>query len=126
MSKRILVIDDEASLRDAFDLALSPAGYAVECAESGMKGVEAAIRQRPDMVFLDLRMPGMDGVETLRKLLAHDRSLKVCIVTAFAPEYMGGLNAARAAGLAFNLAAKPLLPKQILAIAEASIGGACS
>ncbi len=68
VSKHILVIDDDACVRDAFELALEPAGYQVECATDGQAGIEAAVRYLPDMVFGDLNMPGLDGLETLRRL----------------------------------------------------------
>jgi CheY-like chemotaxis protein len=123
MTKHILVIDDEPSVRDAFELALSAVGYSVECAADGVSGVEAAGRKRPDMVFLDLKMPGIDGVETLRRLLAQDDSPPpVYIVTAFAREFVQSLQQARDEKLAFQLAAKPLSTEQIRKLAQTVLG----
>lgn len=118
--KRILVIDDERPVRDAFELALCDQ-YEVGLAEDGETGIKAAATRRPDLVFLDLKMPGLDGIETLRRLEAADPSLKVYIVTAFAQEYMSGLQAAKQDGLRFQLAAKPLSPEQIRLIAQSAI-----
>ncbi|HZW13335.1 MAG TPA: response regulator [Noviherbaspirillum sp.] len=119
--KHILVIDDDRAVRDAFELALGDEGHTVRLAEDGLNGVDMARQQRPDLVFLDLKMPGMDGVETLRRLLAHDPSIKVYIVTAFAQEYMSGLAQAKQDGLRFQLAAKPLSPQQIRLVAQAAL-----
>ncbi|KOR29234.1 hypothetical protein TI04_09125 [Achromatium sp. WMS2] len=115
-TKLILVIDDDRAVRDAFDLALSE-DYEVQLAESGEKGLDLARNRKPDLVFLDLNMPGMDGVETLCRLNDLDIKIKVYIVTAFAQDYMQGLRAAKDRGTKFQLAAKPLDAKQIRAIA---------
>ncbi|POZ50578.1 response regulator [Methylovulum psychrotolerans] len=122
MVKHILVIDDEESVRDAYCLALESAGYKVEQAADGLAGLEAAKRKRPDMVFLDLKMPGIDGVETLKRLNAIDDTLRVHIVTAFVKEYMEELSKARAEGCSFEIAAKPLDSNLIRQIAAATVG----
>lgn len=122
MNKRILVIDDDEGVRDAFALALMPAGYEVVCADSGAAGIREATAHRPELIFLDLKMPEMDGVETLRQLKLLDPSLTVYIVTAFVREYMAQLEQARSAGLIFQIASKPLTQEQILQIAIAAIG----
>lgn len=119
--KHILVIDDDRAVRDAFELALGDEGHTVRLAEDGLSGVNMARQQRPDLVFLDLKMPGIDGVETLRRLLAYDHSIKVYIVTAFAQEYMSGLAQAKQDGLRFQLAAKPLSPHQIRLVTQAAL-----
>ncbi len=115
----ILVVDDDRAVRDAFELALMDEGYALQFADSGQIGLELAAARRPDLVFLDLNMPGMDGVETLRRLQAKDARIAVYIVTAFALEYMQRLRQANEDGLRFQLAAKPLSPEQIRTIAKA-------
>jgi len=122
MSKRVLVIDDEESVRDAYSLSLEAAGYEVEQAKDGPEGIAAAAKKRPDMIFLDLKMPGMDGVETLKQLKKNDPTLHVHIVTAFASEYMKQLAKAREEGCNFEIATKPLSSEQIRQIATAVLG----
>lgn len=123
MSKHILVIDDEASVRDAFELALSPAGYQVECAADGLSGLEAASRYRPDLIFVDLKMPGLDGVETLRRLQSRYPSPPpACIITSFADEYAEPLQRARAEKLNFQLVRKPLSTDQIRRLTRTAVG----
>jgi CheY-like chemotaxis protein len=106
--KRILVVDDDGGTRDAYRLALTGLDYAVEAVDGGPAGIAAARRQTPDLIFLDLNMPGMDGVETLRALLTENPSLRVYIQSAFVPEYMARLKQATAAGLHFEIVRKPL------------------
>jgi CheY-like chemotaxis protein len=118
MNKIILVIDDDPSVRGAFKLVLSESGYIVREAESGLQGIEMVQAERPDLIFLDLKMPGLDGVETLRRLKALDASLNVYIVTAFSHEYMAELKAAYTAGIQFQVASKPLSSAQIRQIAK--------
>jgi CheY-like chemotaxis protein len=77
-----------------------------------------ALAERPDLIFLDLRMPGIDGVETLRRLKAIDETLNIYIVTAFANEYMEQLKGINEEGLQFELASKPLSSAQIRNIAQ--------
>ncbi len=113
MIHTILIIDDDPAVRGAFNLILEDAGFEVREAESGVQGIELVKAQRPDLIFLDLRMPGMDGVETLRRLKAIDNKLNVYIVTAFANEYMDQLKVAHNEGLSFQIASKPLSSKQI-------------
>lgn len=122
MLKRILVIDDDSTVRDAFDLALEDSGYEVVLADSGETGIEQAIAQRPDMVFLDLRMPGLDGVNVLRRLNDIDSTIPVYIVTAFHQEFFARLNHAIEDGLTFELARKPLNGAQIRTIAQSVLG----
>ncbi len=118
MTNKILVIDDDPAVRGAFNLILSEAGYGVREAEDGLQGIEMAQAERPDLIFLDLRMPGIDGVETLRRLKAIDNTMNIYIVTAFSNEYMDQLKVAHDEGLNFQLASKPLSSKQIIHVAS--------
>jgi CheY-like chemotaxis protein len=120
MNKTILVIDDDPSVRGAFKLILSESGYLVREAEDGLQGIEMVQAERPDLIFLDLKMPGIDGVETLRRIKALDADLNVYIVTAFSHEYMAELKTAHDAGLEFQVASKPLSSAQIRQIAKSA------
>ena len=68
MARTILVIDDEPSIRQALSGVLTDEGHRVRCAGSGLEGIEALRTERPDAVFLDIWMPGQDGLETLRQI----------------------------------------------------------
>lgn len=117
MVRKILVIDDDPAVRAAFKLILED-GFSVREAETGLQGIEMALAERPDLIFLDLRMPGIDGVEVLRRLKAIDDTLNVYIVTAFANEYMEQLKVVHEEGIQFELASKPLSSVQIRNIAQ--------
>lgn len=79
---RILIVDDEAPVLEVLSEYFTTQGYAIETASSGPDALDAVGRQRPDLVLLDVRMPGMDGVEVLKRLRAVDPTLAVIMVTA--------------------------------------------
>lgn len=118
MTQNIVVIDDDAAVRGSFQLVLEEMGCTVRVAEDGLQGIALVKAARPDLIFLDLKMPGIDGVETMRRLLAMDNTLRIYIVTAFSQEYLDDLKAAQAEGLVFQLAGKPLSSAQIRYIAK--------
>ncbi|MDD1605219.1 MAG: response regulator [Methylococcaceae bacterium] len=121
MIHTILIIDDDPAVRGAFSLILDDAGYEVHEAGGGLEGIERVKELRPDLIFLDLRMPGIDGVETLRRLKAIDENLNIYIVTAFAEEYMDQLKVAYGEGLHFQIASKPLSSAQIRNIVSSTV-----
>jgi two-component system, NtrC family, nitrogen regulation response regulator NtrX len=82
MKARILVIDDEPAIRDALRMILEYDGHDVLLAGSGQEGLALAEREGPDLVFVDIKMPGMDGLEVLTKLRAGSESLPVVMVSA--------------------------------------------
>jgi two-component system response regulator HydG len=80
---RILVVDDERSARSGLEQLLGQEGYSVDTAESGEAALAVAGEHAPDVVVTDLKMPGMDGVELVKKLHEQDKELPVLVVTAF-------------------------------------------
>jgi two-component system nitrogen regulation response regulator NtrX len=81
MKPRILVIDDEGAIRDSLRMILEYEDYQFVGAASGQEGLAIAQRERPDLVLLDIKMPGMDGMEVLRKLHALDETLPVVMIS---------------------------------------------
>ena len=120
--KRVLVIDDDSGVRESFRAALEDAGYEVTTVDNGRAGIESAQAERPDLVFLDLKMPGMSGVETLRELNAACPRIPVYVVTGFYGDYLAPLRELQSRGVDFNLARKPLSATEIKAIAAGRIG----
>jgi len=82
MSATILVVEDEFAVARGVQYALQQEGYTVSVARSGEDGLEFATTQAPDLVILDVRLPGMDGFEVLRRLRAVGSKAPVLFLTA--------------------------------------------
>ncbi len=82
---RILIIDDHAILRMGLSSLINAKKdmEVVGGASDGMEGVEKYLAQKPDVVIMDLMMPGMDGVETTRRIIAEDPAAKILLLTTF-------------------------------------------
>jgi len=78
---RILVIDDDPTILDFIGMGLRYEGYQVEAAEDGRSGLELARRRRPDLLILDLMLPGLDGIELCRKLRTES-DIPIIMLTA--------------------------------------------
>ena len=78
---KILVIDDEASTRDLLKVSLESDGYTVFVAENGPKGLEIFARELPSVVLTDIKMPGMDGIEVLRRVKEQSPDTEVIVIT---------------------------------------------
>lgn len=84
IAKKILIVDDEKDLRDAMSMALGYEGFETIVAADGKEGLIRALVEKPDLVFLDILMPVMDGIEML-KLLRKDpwgKTVPVIVMTA--------------------------------------------
>lgn len=84
--EKILVIEDDDSLRDDLVMVLQDEGYWVQSAASGLDALELAHRQNFDMVVSDIRMAGMDGLDTLERLQQQQPSVATLIITGFTAE----------------------------------------
>jgi len=83
MSESVMVIDDDEVLRRAVGHFLSNQGYRVRAAASGEEGLALCEQEMPSLVLLDLRLPGMEGMEVLRKVKELDRACRVIVLTAY-------------------------------------------
>ncbi|MEW6113058.1 MAG: response regulator [Thermodesulfobacteriota bacterium] len=81
--KRILVVDDEIHICELYRSELEDEGYAVACANSGAQALDEIERDPPDLIVLDIQMPGMDGVEILERLVGRDKGIPVILNTAY-------------------------------------------
>ena len=82
MNSRILVIDDDPSITSLLKRGLSYEGFKVQTAASGKEGLDVAREQPPDLIILDVMMPGIDGMEVCRRLRAADSALPIIMLTA--------------------------------------------
>ncbi|MEW6667946.1 MAG: sigma-54 dependent transcriptional regulator [Thermodesulfobacteriota bacterium] len=80
---RILIIDDDDQLRKSFERLLSDEGYDILAAPSGEAGLKVIHSRMPDLVILDMRLPGMNGFETFKAIQRIDPKLPVIIMTAY-------------------------------------------
>lgn len=94
MTTRVLLVEDDGRIRQALGLALTDLGYDVAESAAGEDALEELSKIRPDVVLLDLMLPGMDGIEVCRRIRQHD-DLPIIMVTARAEsrEVVVGLEA---------------------------------
>jgi len=115
---RILVIEDEADILEIVEHNLKREGYRIITAADGREGLEAARRGSPDVVLLDLMLPGMDGIEVCRRLKEDDltRDIPVIMLTAKGEEsdVVLGLGVG-----ADDYVAKPFSPRELVARVKA-------
>src|SRR5262245_25882754 len=81
MRGRVLVIDDEEAIRKSLRMVLEYEGYEFLEAASGPEGLETLKRESPDALLLDIKMPGMDGVEVLDVLRGRDQQIPVLMIS---------------------------------------------
>ena len=81
---KILIIDDERAIRGALKEILTDEGYEVEVAEDGAGGCAAALKERFDAIFCDIKMPGMEGTEVLSKLVAEGVESPIIMISGHA------------------------------------------
>jgi DNA-binding response OmpR family regulator len=80
---KLLVVDDDKNLRLLYEQELSDDGHQVTLAGGGPEALEYLKTNRPDLIVLDISMPGMDGIEALGKILAKDKTMPVILNTAY-------------------------------------------
>lgn len=115
---RVLVIDDDPVIGKSIDRVLASKGYAVITAADGAQALEKLAGEDYDVVYTDIRMPGMDGVEVARQIKATRPWLPVVIVTGYGSQ--ASEEEARAVGVSAFLH-KPLSPEMIESSAEAAL-----
>jgi len=109
---KILTIDDSAFERGTIAEILNKAGYEnVLEAETGEEGIEIYEKEKPDLVLLDLRLPGMDGVDCLKRLKKLNRMLKIIVVSIVTRQ--GIVDECKKLG-AKDYVVKPIIEKKIL------------
>jgi DNA-binding response OmpR family regulator len=89
--KTILVVDDEESIRFLYREELEDEGYRVITASDGEEALRKLRKEAPDLVTLDIRMPGMDGIEVLHLIREMDKEIPVIMSTAYG-EYRNNFN----------------------------------
>ncbi len=81
--KQILIVDDEKHICELYRSELEEDGYSVKIAGDGKEALSIVDSESPDLIVLDIQMPGMDGIETLEKILGRDKGIPVILNTAY-------------------------------------------
>ena len=115
---RILVIDDEAAIRDSLRMILEYQGYGVMTAATGDEGAALVEREAPDLVFLDIKMPGMDGLEVLQRL-THLTDVTPIVVMSGHGTISTAVEATRLG--AFDFVEKPLESERVLVLVRNAV-----
>ena len=95
MGHKILVVDDELEIRNLLSQFLTEEGYEVILASNGEEAIELAERENPQVILLDIMMPGIDGIETCRRLKAEEKTrfIPVIMATALWDKYTEAIDA---------------------------------
>jgi DNA-binding response OmpR family regulator len=81
--KKIMVVDDEENIRFLYKEELEDEGFAVELAKNGEEALEKLPEFKPDLITLDIKMPGMNGIEVLKRIREQDRELPIVLCSAY-------------------------------------------
>jgi len=121
MSKRILIVEDKEDLRAMLRDYLTASGYEVAEALDGVEAVALARSQRPDLILMDIQLPGIDGYEATRLIKADPDvgSTQIVAVSSFAMK--GDEEKARASGCD-GYVTKPYSPVKLLALIRSILG----
>jgi two-component system, cell cycle response regulator DivK len=114
MSKRVLVIEDHEENRRIVRLLLGSVGIEMIEAETGEDGVTAAEKERPDVILMDIQLPGLDGYEATRRIKANPelRHIPIIVVTSYA---LSGDDVKAFAAGCDAYVTKPFVPRELLA-----------
>ena len=120
MPDQVLLIDDDPRLVMALQIRLTASGYLVHTAYSGEEGLSAARRVRPQVIVLDVNMPGMDGLQVCRAVRADEQLNATPIIIMSAVTHESARRAAMEAG-ASEFMGKPYQPAPVMAAIRAAI-----
>jgi two-component system NtrC family sensor kinase len=98
LAERILLVDDNTTNLQVLFQALSPEGYELLVAQSGEQALESALEAKPHLILLDVKMPGIDSFETLRRLRANKETDAIPVVFLSAHLNIESINEADALG----------------------------
>lgn len=114
MSKRILVVEDQEDNRKIVRDLVTANGYELVEAATGEEGLEMATRERPDLILMDIQLPGMDGYEVTRRIKANPALKKIPVIAVTSYALSGDDQKAFSAGCD-GYVTKPFSPRLLLA-----------
>ena len=81
--KKILIVDDEENIRILYKEELEEEGYQIDLAKNGEEALEKVSSFQPDLVTLDIKMPGMDGIEVLKRIRESQKKIPIVMCSAY-------------------------------------------
>jgi len=121
MSKKILLVDDDPGMHLIVVPILSKAGYSVLSAKNGEQALHLALNERPDLILLDVIMPGIKGRDLCKKIKAYDVLKNIAVIFLTAKNSQDDIQAELEAGAATHLT-KPVNPTDLLKTVDGIIG----
>lgn len=118
---RILVADDEHNIRHILDFSLNAEGFDVIAAQDGEEALKLAADEAPDLIILDVMMPGRGGIETCRRLKQDPRTAAIPVVLLTARSSAADREAGEAAGAAAYIT-KPFSPRKVVDTVHSLLG----
>lgn len=117
---RILIIDDNTDASEALALLLTGEGHEVQTCSDGVQGIDAAATFRPDVVLLDIGLPGMDGYEVARRLRASDVARQALLIAVTGYGQPSDRRRSAEAGFSYHMV-KPVEPAALIQILAATV-----
>ncbi|HEY4612953.1 MAG TPA: response regulator [Bacteroidota bacterium] len=117
MATKVLVVDDEESLRKIVAQSFKDRGYAVITADNGSDGLQLALQERPDIVILDLIMPGLSGFEVCHRIRQDASMARTAVIITSAKSYKPDIDKAKELG-ADAFVVKPADVDELMAVAN--------
>ena len=121
MRARVLIVEDHPTMREAMRMVLADEGFLVDQAANGSQALDLVASDRPDLVLLDLNIPGISGSDLLAALKASSATSGIPVIVVTAEEEEGRRAAMRAG--AEDYLAKPFSPRALVRLVERVLGG---
>ena len=121
MGKKILLVDDDPGVHLIVTPILTKQGYSVVSAKTGEQGLQLALNERPELIILDVIMPGIKGRELCAKIKAYQVLKEIPVVFLTAKDSPDEIQAELDAGAVAHLS-KPIDPSRIIAVVKGAIG----
>jgi DNA-binding response OmpR family regulator len=121
MERTVLIIEDEKLIIVSTQMVLEAAGFRVESATNGEEGIAKARSRAPDLILLDIMMPGIDGWETLTRLKRDQATAGIPVVIFTAREHARGHQKSSEMGAA-DYFRKPFEPDELIELVEKHVG----
>jgi two-component system, response regulator, stage 0 sporulation protein F len=83
LKAKLLIVDDQYGIRILLNEVFQKEGYHTYQAANGFQAIDIVLQDRPDLVILDMKIPGMDGIEILKRIKEIDHTIKVILMTAY-------------------------------------------